>query len=231
MYNKTIEDSQGKREVNNFYHFSSFIGHFYRDFPKYRVVSINNHPLDLSKLGEYRISRFIRDPRDLVISGYHYHKRGAEKWCKIINPTIQDWQVVNGCKPVQMQARESFQSHLEGLNLEDGLLAEIEFRRRHLESMFHWPEGDPHIKIFRYENIVTNLPQVISDIFSFYELPDSEREQAVNLAESFSASGPNALKQHIRDPSPNQWKKYFTPKVSEYFTERYGILLEKYDYE
>ena len=33
------------------------------------------------QLPPYRGSHFIRDPRDLIISGYYYHLRAAEAWC------------------------------------------------------------------------------------------------------------------------------------------------------
>lgn len=233
-YNGTIEDSHGRREVRGFKHFSSFINDFNRDFYKFRIASINNHPLDFSKLGDYRISRFIRDPRDLIVSGYHYHKRGAEPWCQIKNPTKQDWLVVNGCMPAQMSKEDSFQTYLESLNLEDGLIAEIEFRKYHLDSMLQWPDDDPRIKLFRYEDIVGNLPNIFAEIFDFYELSEDEKQHALKQAESFCDGGsnvPKILKQHIRDPSPNQWKKHFTPKVVDFFMERHGSLLEKYGYE
>jgi hypothetical protein len=66
---------------------------FYEDHNKYGIVSINNHALDLARLGnDYRISRFVRDPRDLVISGYFYHRRGAEPWSTIVDPKSEDWR-------------------------------------------------------------------------------------------------------------------------------------------
>ncbi len=234
LYKGIVDDGIGKRRVNAFKHFSSFIDDFYSDFSTYRIASINNHPLDFSKLGNYRISRFIRDPRDLIVSGYHYHKRGAENWCQIKDPTEQDWLVVNGVRPGQMSKEDSFQTYLESLNQENGLIAEIKFRKNHLDSMLQWPDDDPRIKLFRYEDMVGNLPSIFSELFDFYGLPEREKLYAVKLAESFSGSGsdvPGVLKKHIRDPRPNQWKSHFTSNVSSFFMERYGALLKKYGYE
>jgi len=39
-----------------------------------RVLSVNNRSdIPWDRLPESRGSYFIRDPRDLVVSGYHYH--------------------------------------------------------------------------------------------------------------------------------------------------------------
>lgn len=65
----------------------------------HRVASINNRCLDLERLGPCRISRFIRDPRDLVVSGYFYHQRGTEDWVKIRSPTPEDWYFANSAVP------------------------------------------------------------------------------------------------------------------------------------
>ena len=96
--------------------------------------------------------------------------------------------------------------------------------------MLQWPDEDPRIRLYRYEDILGNEQEVISELFTFYGLSTQERELGENQAREFSAQGASALKQHIRDPKPNQWKEQFTPKVSRYFEDRYGNLLEKYGY-
>lgn len=58
-----------------------------------RLVSLNNHAVDPDSLGNFRATRFVRDPRDLLVSGYFYHRRAAEPWCSIENPTAADWAV------------------------------------------------------------------------------------------------------------------------------------------
>src|SRR5262249_20378455 len=130
-------------------HFQSDLAGFLSHLGEYKVMSVNNHALDLGKLGDYRITRFVRDPRDLVVSGYHYHKRGAEKWSEIEDPTPEDWMVVNGRIPSAMQPCESFSTCLQRLDLREGLLAEIEMRGAHFESMRGWPESDPRIRVWR----------------------------------------------------------------------------------
>ena len=225
LYDQILRFSQGYR------HFNSRIENFYRESDNYRIASVNNHAIDLEKIDHFLISRFIRDPRDLVVSGYFYHKRGAEHWSNIVGPVEEDWKVVNGCIPEQMGKDHSFSTYLNRLNQEDGLIAEIDFRKNHFNSMWQWPTEDPRIKVFRYEDIIGNEQDVFADIFSFYGLSWPERKLGVMLARRFSAKRQIGSLEHIRNPKPRQWKETFTPKVNNYFEQRYGGLLERYGYE
>jgi len=225
MYNRIFRFSKGYR------HFDSRIDQFYEDLNKYRVASINNRALDLERIGDCRVSRFIRDPRDMVVSGYFYHKRGAEKWCNRRGLTEEYLGGLNGGVPEQMGEEQSFSEYLQGLSQEDGLIAEIEFRKYHFESMLGWPTDDPRVKLFRYEDMMGNEEQVFAEMFSFYELSWVERKLGLMLARRFSARGRGRLKEHIRNPKANQWKEYFTPKVSDYFSRHHKAVLDKYGYE
>ena len=226
LYNRIMRFSRG------YQHFNSRINDFYQEFDNRRVASVNNHALDLNKIGDdFLISRFIRDPRDLVVSGYFYHKRGAEGWCNIIGPTDEDWREVNGWVPEQMDKDHSLSTYLQSLSKEDGLIAEIDFRKNHFGSMMQWPVEDPRIKIFRYEDIVGNEQEIFADIFSFYGMFWLERKLGLMLVSKYSAKKITRTKKHIRNPTAGQWKEHFTPKVSNYFEQRYGKILERYGYE
>ena len=57
---------------------------------KYRVTSVSSMHTDLDALGDdVRATHFVRDPRDLVVSGYFYHKRGAEAWTRKPSPSAK----------------------------------------------------------------------------------------------------------------------------------------------
>ena len=99
IFNRCLPWSAGYR------HFNSHLEDFLAAFPTLRVASVNNRALELERLGRYRLSRFIRDPRDLVVSGYFYHRRGAEAWTRIDSPTEHDWAFANGRIPDELRAR------------------------------------------------------------------------------------------------------------------------------
>ena len=212
-------------------HFNSLVDKFYENYKSVKVASINNHSLDLTRLtGDFRISRFIRDPRDMVVSGYFYHKAGRERWCNIVNPASENFNIVNGNIPSGMKKGLSFAAFLQELDEEDGLIAQIEFRKHHFESMAKWPMNHPKILTLKYEDVFQNESYAFNQIFSHYELPTFDRKIGSLLAEHFSAKKQSDKIAHIRNPQPNQWRKYFTPKVSNYFNQRYSHLLEMYGY-
>lgn len=227
LYNKILRHISTKR----YKHFYSFIEEFYNDFDKYKVCSINNQALDLSVLGNnYRITRFIRDPRDLIVSGYFYHKKGAESWCNVINPKEVDWKIVNGYIPKNMPEGYSFSSYLRNLSKEEGLKAEIEFRKYHLRSMKEWPMFDPNIKLIYYEDILGNEKETFLDIFRHYGLTLPEKWIGYLLASKYSFKSHINKTKHIRNPHSGQWKEHFTSNVTNYFKNQYGDILERYGY-
>jgi hypothetical protein len=212
-------------------HFNSLVDEFYAEHARYGLSSVNNHVLDLDRLGDdFRITRFVRDPRDLVVSGYHYHRRGAEAWCEIVDPTESDWAVVNGTRPAGMPSGESFSSWLQELGTEDGLLAELEFRRAHFESMARWPVDDPRILVVRYEDLLGNEEASFDALFAHFDLSRLARRIGRHLARQHAAGGRTRQGAHVRDPRAGQWREHFTPRVQETFEARHGALIERYGY-
>ena len=213
-----------------FRHYNSHLRDFYDGLGNNRVVSINNRDLDLERLGRFRISRFIRDPRDLVVSGYFYHKRGAEAWTTIPSPTADDWYFANGCLPDAMEGTNlSFSEYLQSVPVEEGLLAEIEFRSAHFESMARWPEH-PDIITLRYEEVLGNEVAAFREIFEHYGFSGLERRLGLFFAQRH-AFGPRQKRDpHVRNPSSGQWRQHFTPRVRREFDARFAGLIRQLDY-
>lgn len=210
-------------------HYNSLLDEFYAGVGRSRVASVNNHALDLDRLGRFRITRFVRDPRDLVVSGYHYHRRGAEAWCRVVGPGPDDWKIVNGRIPDGMPAHHSYATWLQSLPEEDGIIAEIQFREHHFASMAAWPERHPDILTLRYEDILGHEVGAFVRMLRFLELSMDERLLGRVLAWRYAA-GQQKGATHIRNPEPAQWKKRFTPRVSAYFAERHGDLIQRLGY-
>lgn len=224
IYEKLFPWTRGYR------HFNSLVDDFYGELGEWSVASVNNHCLDLDRLGDFRITRFVRDPRDLIVSGYHYHKRAAERWCAIVDPTDEDWRIVNGHVPEGLRSGESYSAFLERVPTEEGLRAEMNFRRHHFASMLEWPEHHPHIRVFRYEAILGHEKEVFEEIFGFYGASAATRKLAGLVADRRSAGRRRSKLKHIRDPEPRQWANLFTPALVEEFDALYGNVLERLDY-
>lgn len=133
--------------------------------------------------------------------------------------------------PQAMDRDRSFSQHLQSLNEEDGLIAEIEFRKHHFDSMAAWPANDERVKVFRYEDILGNEIETFRDMFEFYGMSWPTRTLGLALAKRFSAQGKSQLKSHIRNPKSGQWKERFSPRVVEYFELRHPGVIARYGYE
>lgn len=228
VFNRCLVWSPGYR------HYNSHAADFYDGFHAHRVASINNRALDLERLGDYspefRISRFLRDPRDLVVSGYFYHRRGAEDWTTIQAPTADDWYFANGQVPEGLhKAGTSFAEYLQAIPEEEGLLAELEFRALHFESMAQWPTEHPKIATYRYEDIVGAEAAVFRELFAFYGFSPLERGLGNWFVKRYSL-GRRRADPHVRNPASGQWRKHFTPRVRQAFNARHAGLLEQLGY-
>lgn len=231
LFKKVISKSLDSTfRKNEYKHFNGVIEDFYREKDNFKIISVNNNWIDKSKFnGTAKISRFVRDPRDLIISGYFYHKRGAEDWCNIKNPSTNDFDIVNGTIPDDMIGDLSYSEYLNKISKEDGLIAEIKFRKKHFDSMMLWDNDDSDIKVFKYEDILGNEVQIFKEISDFYNL-DFFTKKAVNYYSNKLSFKKIKNTKHIRNPKPSQWKDHFTPNVTKYFNKNHPNLLEKLGY-
>ena len=210
-------------------HFGSIQGLFYNTMDQYYLCSINNFRPNIEKInGDFRLSRFVRDPRDLIVSGYFYHKKGAEPWFRFKDPTEEYWGAINGHVPANLPPGDSFAEYLNKLNEPDGLMKEMEFRKYHLESMRQWSE-DPRIKTFRYEDVISDQFGAFSEILEHLQIKGFKKRKLLFFAKKYALQN-RKMDTHIRDPKGGQWRKYFTPKMNKDFVQEYGDILEKYGY-
>ena len=226
-----LQRALGRKQLG-YKHFNSHEIKFLNNKQNFSIASLNNRPIDFSTLPSgYRASHFVRDPRDLVVSGYFYHKRGAEPWCNIVDPTENDFYIVNGMIPENIQKGMSFASYLSSLSLEDGLKAEIDFREKHFQCMEGWDFDNPQCLELRYEDIIGNELDAFTKIIDHYQFVGSARKRALSAVEKFAAKNQVNRQQHIRNPDSGQWKQHFTKDVEDYLYKKHPTLLQKTGYE
>jgi hypothetical protein len=215
-------------------HFNSRLNRFYQSAHKYQAASVNNQCIDFARYPNYRASHFIRDPRDLVVSGFFHHKKGTEWWTRTPNPTDADWQVVNGKVPraVSDKGDCSFWDYLQTCSLEDGLLAEIEFREPHFKAMAEWDYKNPACLEMRYEDILGHEEEAFAALCDHYGFNGRRKTLAIRYArENTAGSESNKNRDHVRNPITGQWQAAFTPNVKQLFKEKYGDLVIQLGYE
>lgn len=216
-------------------HFNSMKNDFIKEAPHLNMASLNNHFLPLEELeavsGEQNTcSLFIRDPRDLLVSGYFYHKKGVEPWTKVQNPLESDYEVVNGKIPAAV--RESGLSLHEYLNccgMGEGLLIELEFREKHFDNLSKWLAYiDPRILFIDYFEIMADEKQAFLRLGKHHNFNAVQATALAYFVNKYKASN-SRNNTHIRNPSPGQWKKTLTRECLEVLDQRFPELISRYE--
>lgn len=162
----------------------------------------------------------VRDPRDVIVSGYYSHKatHPLEGWPRLA----------------------PFRKHLDGLNEEDGLLAELSFASPCMYDMYTWDYTTPGVMEVRFEDLVENPLHWVGAAFGFMGigrdvLPDADLERIVkeNSFEVWNGRKPGQEDRtsHYRMGVAGDWRNHLTPKVKDEFKALYNPILLKLGYE
>lgn len=220
----------GLRRPRGFQHFYHRLDAFYAGCEDFRVTSVSGHVVDVDRFEDIRVVRLVRDPRDLMVSGYFYHKRGAEGWCLLEDPVDADWAVVNGKVPGALPAGTTLMAYLNDASTGDGLAAEFEFRRNHLDAMRDWPRDDHRIRTWRYEDIMGNEGETYAGILAFMGLSPLAQRIGASHAERHSMARRRGKNAHIRNPASGQWRDLMPAALVDRIAGEYGDVLERYGY-
>jgi len=227
------------------FHQKHFRGHINRfeeaviKVKKKSIFSINNKSnIHFSMFPKYRGSHFIRDPRDLVISGYYYHLWTTEKWC---NAPDFDWSNItrNRLFSEYIENRVSnyprnisYKDFLNNLDKEKGLILEIIFRNDHFSNMQNWDFTNSNIIELKFEEIIGKEEECFERIFKHYGFHSKIIKRGKEIAEQYSLKNRNKCNTgHVRKGTPKQWPNEFSPFLKDLFKEVSGDLLILLDYE
>jgi hypothetical protein len=219
-----------------FHDFHGEFNEFYARHANYLLSAVSDVRLNPARLGDYRISRFLRDPRDLVVSGYHYHRKGVEDWTNLVHETPPGWRVRIQNAGLMLPT-ESYAAALQRIDEEDGLIAEMLLRQPTFNFMDKWPASDPRIRVWKYEDILDHEAETMDAVAEHYGWTDEAglamRETLRERAEFWRAGDGSRLwwDTHVRSPRGGQWREAFTPKARAAFSEQYPDLIESLGYD
>jgi hypothetical protein len=176
------------------------------------------HILDRS---DVRILHLIRDPRDVLISAMHYHKKSAESWLHT---------------PVPGYNNVTYQRRLRELRTR---LEQYVFEMEHstagtLRGMLDWKYGRANCFEARYERLRKD-----SDLTYWNEIADflgfSEAEQKSCSKRFWQNSLFGGLSRfgnkHVRSGDVAQWRREFNPQLAYAFLDRFPMALQALGYE
>jgi len=187
-----------------------------------RLFLSGHGKMDLARLIPYRGVHVMRDPRDMIVSGYHYHKWTTEDW--VHRPDD------NG---------RSYQQKLLEVDQDDGLFIEINhFIFFYRELLENWDMDDPDILEVSYEDLMgAGREKLYHKIFSHLGFEGAEHAFAIRLMHLFEAKNRSgkkvdgvAQKSHVRSGKSGQWKNMFKQKHLDYIEEELGPVLRKFGY-
>jgi hypothetical protein len=194
------------------------------DSPESEVLLYHHSWLfDRTRLESFRGSHLIRDPRDVVVSAYHYHLWTNEKWVHI---------------PKQEYRGMTYQQYLRSLDTEEGFAAEIRrMARSDLAEVGAWNYAQPEFLELKYEDFIIDDAAQFARMFRHYGFNETAVERSVDLALRFSfqrttgrSIGEVQEGSHRRSGKPGQWREMFTPGHKALFRELTGDLIERLGY-
>ena len=174
---------------------------------------------DAEQLGgrPFRGSHVVRDPRDLVVSGYEYHKMTSEPWA---------------LRPDPRYGGRSYQEHLTAMDEHDGLMAEIAWMAASSgRAMREWDYDRPGFIELRYEDAFADECGTFERLFRWYGLNDTATALGMEAVERLSLKGGGAGHKHVRSGQPGEWRSRFSADHVANFKEMTGDLVVLLGYE
>jgi hypothetical protein len=191
--------------------------------PKTQAFLSNHsqHWNTIRKLDRDRVigSHMIRDPRDVVVSGYFYHLWTDEKWAHVAREDL---------------GGKSYQQHLRSLSQDEGLAAEIQSFSHYANDyeMRSWNYSDDRVLELRYEELIANESDQFERLFRHYGFHDSAIEQCIDIAATQSFKkvanrqpGETNPNHHLRSGKPGEWNSVLSRQHIELIDELVGDLI------
>ena len=156
----------------------------------------------------------IRDPRDIIVSGYYSHKKS--------HPVIEGmWKDL----PVQ-------RSVLLKLNTEEGLLSTIDFLDHQFNNLKHLYKRK--VTFFLFEDIVDNPYKLVKNILNVWGMKATNIKKVVDKftlenLKSGKIKTPPFNSDHYRSGRPGEWKDVLSEKVLNKFHKKYPNLIDEYE--
>lgn len=183
-------------------------------------IFVSGHSkMDLPALAPYRGVHIMRDPRDMIISGYHYHKWTTEEWAH--RPDDQG---------------RSYQQKLLDASQDDGLYMDIDhFIFSYRDLLENWNMDDPDMLELKFEDLMGDGRAALYDqIFRHFGCNSDDLALGIRLMTMFEAKKragkSTGAKSHVRSAKSGQWKGMLTADHLAYIDTELGDVLDKFGY-
>ena len=217
--------------------------------PNADIVFFLHSQIDYNKLPKKYIGiHMVRDPRDIIISGYLYHKRTAEKWCvnknfqtekPIVYPQIPNSQMYRTEQWKQDYIKslegQSYQEKINALNVEDAIIFEMNhYGKWTIEDMLKWDFEKVNCLELKFEDVMANYDEEMMKIFNHCNLSETQIKVAKAYAdkEDMNKMSKKDIDKnpHISSVKTKKWERYFSENHKIYFDRHFSEVIKKYKY-
>lgn len=190
--------------------------------PRTDLFLQDHSKVDRDALPPFRGSHVVRDPRDIVVSAYHYHLWTEEPWAHV---------------PKEIFGGRSYQEELKRLPPDEGLLLEIEHTGFTIEDMRAWDYDDPRFLEVRFEELLADEMPTFEQIFRHWGFSDdavaeslaaAERHTFIKAKSRESGDGPSHLR---KGGGRGEWRELFDDRHHARIQDLCGDLLVRMGYE
>jgi hypothetical protein len=138
------------------------LGGFVQSWRCNMLAYINADAEYIGTLPAHRGFHVVRDPRDIIVSGYFSHRNShpTDQWPELI----------------------PHRARLLELPMEEGLLLEMEFSRQFLDPMIRWDYRQPHVLEMKLEDLSAKPLESFTRIFGHLGLLEGQTD---SLADRF----------------------------------------------
>ena len=191
---------------------------------------------------------FFRDPRDVIVSGYLFHKRTDEAWC--INNNFEITGEINfpqvAFSQVHLAHQEkvdylewlngkSYQDNISSLSQDDGLIFEMNgYSKRTINCMRDWKSQEQIIEV-KFEDIASDYDELWMRIFAHLGFEDKALTTAMNIAKKHDigrmSSGQISQNKHISTGKISKWKEYFSEDVTNEYSKKFEDVHKEMGYD
>jgi hypothetical protein len=197
----------------------------------------------------YRAIRLIRDPRDIWVSGYLYHLRCDELWCRNtdLDPTppigwpkvdysVAHWPEDWKRRYLERLSGRSYQQNLLGRSLAEGLEFELEgYTGCTLATMREWRLNGADALDVKLEDVMADFDGAMRRIFDHFGFTAEQSRAALEVARSEDVRRMDdaaiAERPQIYSRTISKWRDVLPAAQIARFEERHGDLIRELGYE
>lgn len=200
-----------------------------------RFISLNNGAVYPGRkiLADARMVHLMRHPKDLVISGYHYHKKGSELWNtlafgkgKFFKILLELDHVLNDQERKLLHPEVTYQQLLEGLPFEKGMMAEMVWLKyiKTFNPLIYFQSQ--LLPTYRFEDIMEDPVAGVRKICQHWQLSEEEVAYYCERAGHFNRNPSYP----IRNSSAYQYQEVYTKELNRFFKQQFNDLVTRLDY-